>query len=93
MKNKIIYPPILFVILLGTIDVICFNGFVRGLLIPYLLKLNIKDETVYTIYCNSVTLVYMFPLLGATISDYFFWGMNKTLLLGSFFSVLPTVVM
>ena len=53
-----------------------------------LIELNIKDAIVYTIYCNSVTLVYMFPLLGAIISDYFFLGMNRTLLLGSSFILL-----
>ena len=52
------YPSIFFIIFLGTLDVICFNGIVRGLLIPYLVDLNIKDEIVYTIYCNSVTLVH-----------------------------------
>ena len=80
-KNN--YQSIFFIITLGTLDVICFNGMVRGLLIPYLVELDIKDATVYTIYCNSVTLVYMFPLIGAIISDYFFLRMNKTLLLGS----------
>ena len=95
MINKKHYPSIFFIIMLGTLDVICFNGIVRGLLIPYLVELNIKDSTVYTIYCNTVTLVYMFPLLGAIISDYFLLGMNKTLLLGSTFilaSMFLTVI-
>lgn len=86
-------PPIFFIIFLGTLDVICFNGIVRGLLIPYLIEMNIEDRTVYTIYCNSVTLVYMFPLLGAFISDYFFLGMNKTILLGSFLILLGMSLM